>query len=211
VVDSPFVPGGSVLVGLAAHHDDLVIGAGGFLLGESEHEEVALVVLASEYVTGDGADRIRWISGVAGEYRWRIEVLDFRDCAIPVTLEAALRVGRLLARLEPTRLVVPNGGRHMDHAAAFTLAQHALRFTQLEPELLVCDAYKGSLASSEHLAYRDIGEVYDKKIDMVGRMGIEEHGDHLVEYTRLLARLRGMEANREYAESFLRMDMSPTV
>jgi LmbE family N-acetylglucosaminyl deacetylase len=196
---------------LAAHHDDLVIGAGGFLLGQSETEDVALIVLASEYVTGDGADRIRWITGVAEEYRWHIEVLDFRDCGIPVSLEAALRVGRLLTRLEPTRLIVPNGGRHMDHAAAFTLAQHALRFAQLEPEMLVCDAYKGSLASAEHLAYRDIGPVYDKKIDMVGRMGVDEHGDHLVEYTSLLAKLRGMEANREHAEAFLRVDTRPAI
>jgi LmbE family N-acetylglucosaminyl deacetylase len=137
------------------------------------------------------------------QYGWQLSLFDFRDSDINVSAQAAIRLGTLIKRCNPNRLIVPAAGRHMDHASTYILVRQALRLTEQARSVFVCDAYKGLLPSTDFLYYHDITHVAEEKLRMVASLSSGQHAKETVEYVRALSILRGLEANTTYAEGFL--------
>lgn len=191
-----------MILGISAHHDDLAIGAGGYLLRAAQRDEIAIVVLADQYLVGGSATRLDALRQVADHRHWQLSILDYRDCNIAVSLEAALRVGRLIQEFDPETLIVPAPGRHIDHAATHLLVKHALRLTEQSRPFYLCDAYKGLLASTDFLYYDDTSAVIEEKVALVDLLAEGQHARDLTQYVRALGIVRGLEANTASAEAF---------
>jgi LmbE family N-acetylglucosaminyl deacetylase len=191
-----------MILGIAAHHDDLAIGAGGYLIDASKNQQVQLVVLVSNYLVGGTEARIEALQQSARDYQWQLSILDFRDCEIIVSAKAAIHLGNLIQKLDPDRLIVPAPGRHMDHASVCILVKQALRLTNQARSFFLCDAYKGLLPSVEHLYYHDITQVVDEKLRMITSLSHGQHAQETVDYVRALSIVRGLEANTSHAEAF---------
>jgi LmbE family N-acetylglucosaminyl deacetylase len=191
-----------MIMGIAAHHDDIAIGAGGYLLDAAMNDQVLLVVLVSNYLVGDTEARLTALKQCVQQHRWQLSILDFRDCDFNVSAQAALRLGTLIKRVDPARLIVPAPGRHMDHASTYILVRQALRLTEQARSFFVCDAYKGLLPSTDFLYYYDITGIADEKLKMVASLSSGRHAEETVEYVRALSIIRGLEANTTYAEGF---------
>ncbi len=192
-----------MILGIAAHHDDLVIGAGGYLINASKKEQVMIVVLVNNYLVGGTEARLGALKKCAQHYQWELSILDFRDCEITVSAGAALRIGKLVETLNPDRLIVPAPGRHMDHASTFILMKQALRLSEQPRSFFACDAYKGLLPSTEFLYYYDTTDITDEKLKMISTLADGQHAQETVEYVRALSIVRGLEANTTCAEAFL--------
>jgi LmbE family N-acetylglucosaminyl deacetylase len=193
---------GSVLV-VAAHHDDALIGAGGFLCGLPATTRVELAVLVRDYLVG--GDRNALLRKVCDARDWKLTCFEERDCAITVSLAMAARLANLMNR-SASLVIVPAPGRHMDHASAYTLVAAAARETLEPKQIWVCDAYKGTLAGHSRLHYEDIGERLAVKRELLAGLETNKaHRDEIDHYLSALAVLRGLECGVAAAEAFYRV------
>lgn len=63
------------IVAVGAHNDDLIIGAGGYLIKQKPASNVTLVVMVNQYVAGESAQRNRVIDEICRSYGWNLQVL----------------------------------------------------------------------------------------------------------------------------------------
>ena len=148
------------IVAIGAHNDDLIIGAGGYLIKQKASSKITLVVMVNHYVAGESSQRNRAIHDICRSYGWNLQIFDYHDTAIPTNLAVVTRVARLLQQAGCSRLIVPAAGRHIDHGVVSLVVRQALRLARINTAVSVCDAYKGCLASFEVLDYTDVSDVF---------------------------------------------------
>ncbi len=192
----------SVLV-VAAHHDDALIGAGGFLCGLPATTRVELAVLVRDYLVG--GDRNALLRRVCDARDWSVTCFEERDCAITVSMAMVARLAHLMNR-GASLVIVPAPGRHMDHASAYTLVAAAAREALQPSEIWICDAYKGTLAGHTRLHYEEIGDRLAVKRELLAELETNKvHRDEVDHYISALAVLRGLECGATAAEAFYRV------
>lgn len=236
---TPLTP--KVVLGIAAHPDDLDFGAGGTLaLFAKQGAEVHYLQLtdggkgsADPTITSDQIAATRekeqqaacQIIGGAG-----VHFLHYPDGQLEVTQELKEQIVRTIRTLRPDVVITTDPTvvydertgmvNHTDHRAAgqatldavYPLARDHLSYPRLTTEGLAPHKVKTVLLTnlSHQNYYIDIGSVLATKM-----AAITAHASQIQNPTDMeqlftdMARAAGTEANCDYAEGFVRLDMMP--
>jgi LmbE family N-acetylglucosaminyl deacetylase len=193
------------IAALAAHCDDLAIGAGGSLLTIcSAHPGIRVDALV---LSGGGTEREDEERAALAAFcpgaDLRVTVLKLPDGHFPARWEEAkTAVEELRARTEPDLLFAPwRGDAHQDHRGLATLVPTAFRdHLALGYEIVKWDGDLAAPAVHQPLT----AEVAEAKVDLLQRHYASQR--HRPWYDREaflgLARIRGIECHARYAEAF---------
>jgi LmbE family N-acetylglucosaminyl deacetylase len=190
---------------LAAHCDDLAIGAGGTLLTLCE-QQPGLTVHAL-VLTGGGTVREDEERAALAEFcapaRLSVTVLDLPDGRLPAHwAEVKDAVTALRGRLDADLVLAPHrGDRHQDHRLVAEIAPTAFR----DQLVLGYEILKWDGDLDQPSVYQPLTEeTARRKASLLARHYPSQHGkDWYGEDAFLaLARLRGVQQHRDYAEAF---------
>ncbi|MFF4624934.1 PIG-L deacetylase family protein [Nonomuraea jabiensis] len=193
------------IVALAAHCDDLAIGAGGSLLticAARPGIRVDALVLSGGGTEREDEERAALADFCPGA-ELRVTVLKLPDGHLPARWEEAkAAVEELRARTEPGLIFAPwRGDAHQDHRGLAKLVPTAFRdHLTLGYEIVKWDGDLAAPAVFQPLAE----EVAELKVDLLQRHYASQR--HRPWYDREaflgLARIRGIECHARYAEAF---------
>lgn len=193
------------VVALAAHCDDLAIGAGGSLLTVcAAHPGIRVDALV---LSGGGTEREDEERAALAAFcpgaELNLTVLKLPDGYLPARWEEAkAAVEELRGRTEPDLVFVPwRGDAHQDHRGLAKLVPTAFRdHLALGYEIVKWDGDLGAPNVYQPLA----PEVAELKVDLLQRHYASQR--HRAWYDREaflgLARIRGIECHARYAEAF---------
>lgn len=195
----------SGVVAVAAHCDDLAIGAGGSLLtlcGTRPGLRVDVLVLSGGGTEREEEERAALADFCPGA-ELHVTVLKLPDGHLPAYwAEAKAAVEELRGRTEPELIFAPwRGDAHQDHRGLATLVPTAFRdHLALGYEIVKWD---GDLAAPT--AYQPLAaETAERKVELLQRHYRSQR--HRPWYDREaflgLARIRGVECQARYAEAF---------
>ncbi|GAA4561683.1 PIG-L deacetylase family protein [Planotetraspora kaengkrachanensis] len=193
------------IAALAAHCDDLAIGAGGSLLTVCSARpgvQVDALVLSGGGTEREDEERAALAAFCPGA-DLRVTVLKLRDGRLPAHWEEAkAAVEELRARTEPDLLFAPfRGDAHQDHRGLAKLVPTAFRdHLALGYEIVKWD---GDLAAPS--VYQPLTpEIAEAKVELLQQHYASQR--HRPWYDREaflgLARIRGIECHARYAEAF---------
>jgi LmbE family N-acetylglucosaminyl deacetylase len=193
------------VAGLAAHCDDLAIGAGGTLLtlcAAHPGVQVDVLVLSGGGTAREDEERAALADFCPGA-DLRVTVLKLPDGRFPAHWEEAKSaVEELRARTEPDLLLAPYAGdAHQDHRGLAKLAPTAFRdHLTLGYEIVKWDGDLGRPSAYQPLT----PEIAERKVELLYRHYPSQR--HRPWYDREaflgLARIRGIECQSRYAEAF---------
>jgi LmbE family N-acetylglucosaminyl deacetylase len=194
---------GAVVLGLSAHPDDLEIGCGGTLLRlAAEHPDVlvhSVVLTGSPDRLGESRAAVAEITAGSG----RVEGLGLDDGSLPGSWQAAKdRLRAATADLRPAVVLCPSSDdAHQDHRLVAELAWQLFRDTLvLEYEI---PKWEGDLVRRN--AYVELSDdVMLSKLRLLREHFRSQAGKPWFDddVFRGLARLRGVECGRGWAEAF---------
>ncbi|HKS45854.1 MAG TPA: PIG-L deacetylase family protein [Amycolatopsis sp.] len=199
------LPGIRQVALLAAHCDDLPIGAGGTLLTLCANRPdltVHVLVLGGGGTARAGEERAA-LADFCAPAQVELTVLDLPDGRMPVHWQAAKdAISALRKRCEPDLVFAPHrGDRHQDHRLVAELVPQVFRdHFALGYEIVKWDGDLGQPAVYQPLTE----ETARRKADLLAKHYPSQHGkDWYTEDAFLsLARLRGIQQHAPYAEAF---------
>jgi LmbE family N-acetylglucosaminyl deacetylase len=205
VIDLCPATGITRVAALAAHCDDLAIGAGGSLLTVCSARpgiQVDALVLSGGGTEREDEERAALAAFCPGA-DLRVTVLKLPDGRLPAHWEEAkAAVEELRARIDPDLLFAPwRGDAHQDHRGLAKLVPTAFRdHLTLGYEIVKWD---GDLAAPS--VYQPLSpEIAEAKVDLLQQHYASQR--HRPWYDREaflgLARIRGIECQSRYAEAF---------
>jgi LmbE family N-acetylglucosaminyl deacetylase len=198
-------PGLTRIAAVAAHCDDLAIGAGGTLLtvcAARPGVRVDALVLS-----GGGTERADEEAAALADFcpgaDLRLTVLKLPDGRLPAYwAEAKAAVEELRGRTDPDLLLAPHtGDAHQDHRGLAEIVPTAFR----DHLILGYEIAKWDGDLGRPTAYRPLThEVAQAKADLLMRHYPSQHGRSWYDREAFLglARIRGIECQSRYAEAF---------
>lgn len=193
------------VVALAAHCDDIAIGAGATLLAlctETESVQVDILVLSGGGTEREAEERAALEAFCPGA-SLSVTVLKLPDGEVPARWEEAKQAVReLRTRTEPDLVLAPHrGDAHQDHRTLAEIVPTEFRdHLVLGYEIVKWD---GDLGAPN--AYQPVTEALARrKVDLLGQhYRSQRHRSWFDDEAFLgLARIRGIECGARYAEAF---------
>jgi LmbE family N-acetylglucosaminyl deacetylase len=199
------LPGIRQVALLAAHCDDLAIGAGGSLLtlcAERPELTIHALVLSGGATVREDEERAA-LTDFCAPARLELTVLDFPDGRMPAHwLEVKEAVIALRGRLDADLVFAPHrGDRHQDHRLLAEIVPQVFR----DQLVLGYEILKWDGDLSQPSVYQPLTEETAlRKADLLAKHYPSQHGkDWYAEDAFLgLARLRGVQQHTRYAEAF---------
>lgn len=190
---------------LAAHCDDIPIGAGGTLLtlcaGRADLSIHALVLSGGGTVRAD--EEHAALADFCTPARVELTVLDLPDGRMPAHWAAAKEaIAALRTRVDPDVVFAPHrGDHHQDHRLVGEIVPQVFR----DHLVLGYEIVKWDGDLSQPSVYQPLSErIARRKAELLGKHYPSQHGkDWYTEDAFLsLARLRGIQQHTTYAEAF---------
>jgi len=204
-----------VTVVIAPHPDDAEASCGGLIANATASgQEVVIVAMTAGEIgvggkTQEQARALRTVEArkAAGVLGARLELFGAIDGSLAADLPTTERLVQLLARLRPTTVVAPWPlDVHTDHQAAGILAWRAFQDRRSAFELYFYETTNGPHTMSFQFAptdHVDISRVLDKKREATYQHASQNPAEWFDMY-RILAGMRGYEADVDFAEAYVR-------
>ncbi len=200
---------------IAPHSDDEILGCGGYILSQIKQGAQVHVLFG----TVGGCDvrqplerRLQEVATVARETGYSYDILYHNKDAEMDTLparEITTAIDRVMADFKPDEVFVNYASHHQDHVVMFQCTKAAMRLKEdVSPSLFALYEYPFVNSADRipgGLFYYDIDDFIDEKIRLFYHYEtqiktlpspLNEDG------IRALARMRGLECGKKYAEMF---------
>ncbi len=205
---------GKNIIAIGAHPDDVEIGCAGTLARHiSEGDKVTILHMTNtgygNRITGEVLRTPEQSKNEAARAAkilcCELIMLDFEEQNVPFNANSVALVNDVLEK-KKINVVYTNwrGDSHQDHMATFKCVMAAARHIE---NVYLYEQIPQPRTNELHVEpthYVDITDHLNKKIEVIRahESQVKKYGESLIEGVISLARLRGIQCNRKYAEAF---------
>lgn len=201
---------------VAPHGDDEVLGCGGYLLREKDKGAKIHILFGAVGGTDwrqNAAERMEEIANVCEQLGATFSVIKMNHDAVLDTvssMEITTAIDKAIAEFEPDEFLFNSPSRHQDHVKLYNCALAALRLKEgFMPPMVALYEYPFTLAYYDVVPggkmYVDITEQINDKVKLfeLYKSQIKHSPSPLnADGIMTLARARGLECGKKYAEVF---------